>query len=69
MKQSLQTEGEWPHQYTYHANEKSWLLGRSTNTSITHNAYSEASGKAGKADRQTSTEVSEALCERHPCLN
>jgi hypothetical protein len=50
---------------TYHADEEPGLLGGTTDTSVSDDANGESSGKTGKTDRETGTQLDESLRERH----
>ena len=45
-----------------HADEKSWLLSSSSDTSVTHDTNREASSQTRETDSETGTELNEA-CE------
>ena len=49
----------------YHSDEETRLRRSTTNASITDDANSEARSKTSKTDGETSTELDEALVQRH----
>lgn len=51
---------------TYHADEETRLLRSSPYTGIANDANSEASSETRKTDRETGTELDEALVQGHP---
>ena len=52
-------------QQTHHADEQPRLLSGTPYTSVTDNANGETGSKTSKANRQTGTELDEALEEGH----
>lgn len=54
---------------TNHADEQSWLLCSSSDTSITNNADGKASCETSKAHRETGTQLNETLVQRHLDIN
>ena len=50
---------------THHANEEPGLLCRATDTSITDDTNGKTGSKTSETDRETGTELDEALEERH----
>jgi len=64
--QTVETQDFSENENQNHADEESWLLGRTAHTGITDDTNGETSGQPSQTDGETSTELNEAGEER--CL-
>jgi len=63
--ETVQTQDFGENENENHADEESWLLSGTPDTSITDDTDGETSGETGETDRQTGTELDETSVQRH----
>jgi hypothetical protein len=63
--EAVETQNFGENQNEDHTDEQPWLLGSASHTGVTDDSNGESSGKTGKTDRKTSTELNEASVEGH----